>query len=80
MFGSRNPLPPSQHSTASLMFGLVWLLGCTLFAVGWMGWLLYQGGFRGVGVPILLCVIAFFLWIGSREIWAIGRELWRRKY
>ena len=73
------PVPLSQRSTLDLVFGFAWLTFCTFLAAVWMGCLLYQGGFRGIGTFILLPAFAFFLWIGSKGIWHTGRELYRRR-
>jgi hypothetical protein len=81
MFGNRNPTPMSQRSSASLAIGIVLALLWTLFPVGWLGYFLYQCGFRGEPLPLLIVwlVMVFFLWIGLGTIWVFGRELRRRK-
>lgn len=78
MFTGRS-VPLSQESTGSLVPGLIWISLWMCLAVGSMGTLLYQGGFRGAGVVIPMPALALFLWIGGAGIWSILRELIRRR-
>jgi hypothetical protein len=81
MFGSRIPTPLSQRSNASLAIGLILAFLWMLIPVGWLGYFLYQCGFCGDALPLLIVWLAvlFFLWIGLGAIWAFSRELRRRK-
>jgi hypothetical protein len=80
MFGGRST-PLSQRSNKDLAFGIVWFSVWTLIAVGFLGGILYQCGFRGDLVPLVILesTLAFFLWMGLGAIWTFGKELWRRK-
>ena len=81
MFGNRDATPLSQRSNKDLALGIVWFSALTLVAVGTLGGFLYQCGFRGDVVPLLIVVLtlAFFLWMGLGAIRGFGRELWRRR-
>jgi hypothetical protein len=80
MFGGRST-PLSERSNKDLAVGIVWFFVWTLAAVAILGGFLYQCGFRGDLVPLVIVwlTLAFFLWIGLGAIWTFAKELWRRR-